>query len=210
MKKFLLVLIVCITFFESNAQDGGVPASTNVDGREYPKILPDNRVIFQVNAPEAKSLQIDLGKKYDMVKDDKGVWTVTTDPIVEGFHYYSLIADGVSTTDPNSNSYFGMSRWASGIEIPEKNVDYYLPKNVPHGDTRIKYYYSNVTQSWRRAFVYTPPGYDTDLNKKYPVLYLLHGGGEDETGWPNQGKANFILDNLIAEGKALPMLIVMD
>ncbi|WP_111308198.1 alpha/beta hydrolase-fold protein [Confluentibacter sediminis] len=210
MKKTLLILITFISFFESYTQDNGISASTNVQGREYPKVLPDHRVIFQINAPDAKGLQIDLGKKYDMVKDDKGIWTVTTDPIVEGFHYYSLIADGVATTDPNSNTYYGMSRWASGIEIPEKNVDYYLPKDVPHGDIRIKYYYSKITQDWRRAFVYTPPGYDKDLNKKYPVLYLLHGGGEDETGWANQGKVNFILDNLIAEGKAKPMLIVMD
>ncbi len=210
MKKTLLILITFISLFESYAQDNGISASTNVQGREYPKVLPDHRVIFQIHAPDAKSLQIDLGKKYDMVKDDKGTWTVTTDPIVEGFHYYSLIADGLATTDPNSNTYYGMSRWASGIEIPEKNVDYYLPKDVPHGDIRIKYYYSKITQDWRRAFVYTPPGYDKDVHKKYPVLYLLHGGGEDETGWPNQGKVNFILDNLIAEGNAKPMLIVMD
>lgn len=211
MKNYLLVAITLfIACFETSAQENGVPASTNVPGREYPKILPDNRVVFQINAPDAKSLQIDLGKKYDMVKGENGIWTVTTDPIVEGFHYYSLIADGVATTDPNSNTYYGMSRWASGIEIPEKDVDFYLPKNVPHGDIRIKYYYSNITQNWRRAFVYTPPGYDTDLNKNYPVLYLLHGGGEDETGWANQGKVNFILDNLIAEGKAMPMLVVMD
>lgn len=208
-KSFLFVFSILFTL-QSFAQDNGISATTNVQGREYPKVLPDNRVIFQVNAPDAKSLQIDLGKKYDMVKNDKGVWTVTTDPIVEGFHYYSLVADGVATTDPNSNTYYGMSRWASGIEIPEKNVDYYLPKDVPHGDIRIKYYYSKITKEWRRAFVYTPPNYDKNLNEKYPVLYLLHGGGEDETGWPNQGKVNFILDNLIAEGKAKPMLIVMD
>jgi len=210
MKNTFLILLTLITLCESYAQDNGIAASTNVPGREYPKILPDNRVIFQVNAPDAKSLQIDLGKKYDMVKNDNGIWTVTTDPIVEGFHYYSLIADGVATTDPNSKTFFGMSRWASGIEIPEKDVDYYLPKDVPHGDIRIKYYYSNITQDWRRAYVYTPPGYDKDINKKYPVLYLLHGGGEDETGWTHQGNVNFILDNLIAEGKAEPMLIVMD
>jgi enterochelin esterase family protein len=210
MKNIFIVLISFIAFFESHAQDNAVSASTNIQGQEYPKILPDNRVIFRVKAPEAQKLQIDLGKKYDMIKSDDGFWTVTTEPIVEGFHYYSLIADGLATTDPSSQTYFGMSRMASGIEIPEKNVDYYLPKNVPHGDIIIKYYYSKTTQAWRRAFVYTPPGYDKNQSEKYPVLYLLHGGGEDETGWPNQGKVNFILDNLIAEGKAKPMLIVMD
>lgn len=211
MKKYYLIVIIAfISVFESQAQENGVSATTNIPGREYPKVLPDNRVVFQIDAPDAENLQIDLGKKYDMEKNDEGVWTVTTDPIVEGFHYYSLIADGVATTDPNSNTYYGMSRWASGIEIPEKEVDFYLPKDVPHGDIRIKYYYSDITQDWRRAFIYTPPGYDTNLSEKYPVLYLLHGGGEDETGWANQGKVNFIMDNLIAEGKAKPMLIVMD
>jgi enterochelin esterase-like enzyme len=151
-----------------------------------------------------------LLKKYDMVKDAEGVWEVTTDPIVEGFHYYSLLIDGVAVADPSSETFYGMGRMASGIEIPEKDVDFYLPKDVPHGEIRIKHYYSNITKSWRRAFVYTPPGYDENPNERYPVLYLQHGGGEDETGWPNQGRVDFIIDNLIAERKAKPMLIVMD
>jgi enterochelin esterase-like enzyme len=188
----------------------GEPASTNVPNAKYPQILPDNRVIFRVKAPEAQKLQIDLGKKYDMVKDTAGYWNVTTEPIVIGFHYYSLLIDGVPVVDPSSQTFYGMGRMASGIDIPEDGVDFYYPKNVPHGQIRTVNYYSEITRAWRRAFVYTPPGYDNDVNKKYPVLYLQHGGGEDETGWPIQGKADFIMDNLIAEGKATPMLIVMD
>lgn len=188
----------------------GDPASTNVPNAQYPQILPDNRVVFRVKAPDAQKVQIDLMKKYDMVKDTSGYWTVTTDPVVIGFHYYSLLIDGVALADPSSQTFYGMGRMASGIDIPEAGVDYYFPKNVPHGQIRSLNYYSLTTGTWRRAFVYTPPGYDDDVNKKYPVLYLQHGGGEDETGWPVQGKVDFILDNLIAEGKAKPMLIVMD
>jgi enterochelin esterase-like enzyme len=188
----------------------GEPAATNVSGAKYPKILSDNRVIFRIKAPEAQKVQVDLLKKYDMLKDTSGVWEVTTEPIVEGFHYYSLLIDGVAVVDPASQTFYGMGRMASGIEIPEKGVDFYSPKDVAHGQIRQIRYYSNITQSWRRAFIYTPPGYDTNLNERYPVLYLQHGGGEDETGWPNQGRVDFIMDNLIAEGQAKPMLIVMD
>lgn len=188
----------------------GDPASTNVPDAKYPQILPDNRVVFRTKAPGAGKLQIDLGKKYDMVKDTSGYWMVTTDPIVVGFHYYSLLIDGVALVDPASQTFYGMGRMASGIDIPEPGIDYYLTKDVPHGQIRSVNYYAETTLSWRRAFVYTPPGYDDDLSKRYPVLYLQHGGGEDETGWPIQGKADFILDNLIADGKAKPMLVVMD
>ncbi len=188
----------------------GEPASTNVPNAQYPQILPDNRVVFKVKAPDAQKVQIDLGKKYDMVKDTSGFWNVTTDPIVIGFHYYSLVIDGVAVCDPSSQTFYGMGRMASGIDIPEPGVDFYFAKDVPHGQIRNVNYYSPTTRTWRRAFVYTPPGYDEDATKRYPVLYLQHGGGEDETGWPVQGKADFILDNLIAEGKAKPMIVVMD
>ncbi|MFX0557241.1 alpha/beta hydrolase-fold protein [Maribacter sp. CXY002] len=186
----------------------GLPASTNIRNAPYPQILPDKRVIFKTKAPDAKQLQIDLGKKYDMVKDDEGFWTVTTDSITEGFHYYSLIIDGLAVADPASESFYGMGRMASGIEIPFKGDDYYSLKNVPHGDIRINQYYSEASRSWREIYVYTPPGYDGST-EKYPVLYLLHGGGEDQRGWANQGKTNLILDNLIAENQANPMIIVM-
>jgi enterochelin esterase-like enzyme len=187
----------------------GTPASTNIPGQKYPQIMPDNKVVFRVKAPDAHALQMDLGRKYEMKKDTGGYWRVVTDPIPVGFHYYSLIIDGMAVTDPNSQAYYGMGRMASGIDIPDPDGDYYAVARVPHGQIRSLEYYSALTRSWRRAFVYTPPGYDKNISR-YPVLYLQHGGGEDETGWPRQGKMNFILDNLIAVGKAVPMIVVMD
>lgn len=186
----------------------GVAAPTNVRSAKYPRILPDNRVIFHVKAPEAQRVQIDLGKKYDLKKGDDGFWDVTTDSLSEGFHYYSLLIDGVAVADPASETFYGMGRMASGIEIPiSKN--YYQLKDVAHGDVRQKWYYSPVVGAWRRMFIYTPPGYDKNPNTKYPTLYILHGGGEDERGWATQGKTDLIIDNLIAEKQAVPMLVVM-
>ncbi len=187
----------------------GAPAATNVRNSKYPQILPDSRVIFSVKAPDAKKIQVDLVKKYDMVKDTAGIWTVTTDSVSEGFHYYSLLIDGVAIADPGSEAFYGMGRMASGIEIPFAGGNYYALRNVPHGDVRIKKYFSKVTNSWRELYVYTPPGYDSAVNDKYPTLYILHGGGEDQTGWATQGKTDLILDNLIAAKKAVPMIIVM-
>ena len=186
----------------------GIPAASNIRNAKYPQILPDNRVIFKVKAPEAQKVQIDLGKKYDMVKDTSGFWNVTTDSISRGFHYYSLLIDGVTVADPASETFYGMSRMASGIEIPYKEGGFYALKDVPHGDIRIKKYFSKVTNSWREVYIYAPTGYDKST-EKYPVLYLLHGGGEDQRGWATQGKTDLILDNLIAENKAKPMIIVM-
>jgi enterochelin esterase-like enzyme len=186
------------------------PASSNVRGAEFPRVTSDLKAIFRINAPDAKKVQIKMGKIHDMVKDDKGTWTLTTDPLVPGFHYYFLLIDNVQVSDPASESYFGWGRMSSGIEIPEKGVDYYLLKNVPHGDLRSKRYFSNITGEWRRAFIYCPPGYDNNVKERYPVLYLQHGMGEDERGWGIQGKVDIIMDNLIAEAKAKPMLIVMD
>lgn len=186
----------------------GLPASTNILGAKYPQILPDSRVIFQVRAPAASSVQIDLGRKFDLIKKEEGVWTVTTDSISEGFHYYSLLIDGAAVADPSSQTFYGMGRMVSGIEIPFDGDGYYELKEVPHGIIRIQNYFSSVTHSWRQMYIYTPPGYDVS-SAKFPVLYLLHGGGENETGWAAQGKANLILDNLIAEQKAKPMLIVI-
>jgi len=187
----------------------GLPASTNVRGAKYPRVLPDQRVIFQTKAPAAKNVQIDLGKLYDMQRDSQGVWTVTTEPQGPGFHYYSLVIDGLAVADPASEAFYGMGRMASGIEIPYYGEDYCATKDVPHGELRIEQYYSTIQNAWRQLYIYTPPGYDRDRNETYPVLYILHGGGEDERGWATQGEANFILDNLIAAGKARPMLLVM-
>jgi enterochelin esterase family protein len=213
MKHLLLVVLLLVvrqTTFSQNAMAPGQPASTNIPGVQYPRLLADNRVFFRVKAPDAQKVQIDLLKKYDMAKDTGGYWVVTTDPIVEGFHYYSLLIDGVAVVDPSSQTYYGMGRMASGIDIPDKDGDFYSVKNVPHGQVRLVNYYSDMTKAWRRAFVYTPPGYDQNTTKKYPALYLQHGSGEDETGWYNQGKVDLVMDNLIAEGKATPMIIVMD
>jgi enterochelin esterase-like enzyme len=187
----------------------GTPASTNVRSAKYPQVLPDNRVLFRIKAPDAQRVQIDLGKKYDLAKDTGGYWQTITDSISEGFHYYSLLIDGVVLADPASETFYGMGRMASGIEIPFAGGEYYAVKDVPHGDVRIKKYYSGVTNSWRRVFIYTPPDYDNNTKEKYPVLYILHGGGEDEEGWIAQGKTDMILDNLIAAQKAKPMLVVM-
>jgi enterochelin esterase-like enzyme len=187
----------------------GTPATTNVRSARYPQILPDNRVIFRIKAPDAQKVQIDLGKKYDMARDTGGYWIVTTDSIGEGFHYYSLLIDGVALADPASETFYGMGRMASGIEIPFAGGDYYAVKDVPHGDVRIKRYYSPITNSWRRFYIYTPPGYDQNTNEKYPVLYIQHGGGEDERGWTMQGNTDLIIDNLVAAKKARPMLVVM-
>jgi enterochelin esterase-like enzyme len=187
----------------------GIRAETNVRAAQKPQIQPNKKVVFAVKAPEAQKVQIDLGRKYDMVMNGEGVWEVTTDSLGEGFHYYSFVVDGVAVADPASETFYGMGRMASGIEVPFAGDGYYSLRNVPHGDVRMKRYYSSVTNSWRRCFVYVPPGYDTNLSETYPVLYLLHGGGEDERGWSNQGKADLIMDNLIADKKAKPMLVVM-
>lgn len=199
-------------------QDEGQPATSNVRGGQYPRIHSDLRVTFQVNAPTAQKVQVQpggdengLGKgPFDMVRNDKGIWTVTTPPAVPGLHYYWLLVDGVPVNDPSSETYFGYGKPTSAVEVPEQGVDFYEPKNVPHGEVRIRWYLSKVTGQWRRAYVYTPPEYDKSGNVRYPVLYLQHGAGEDERGWTSQGRANFILDNLIAAGKALPMIVVMD
>lgn len=187
----------------------GRPAESNVRSAQYPQLLPNGRALFRIKAPEAHKLQIDLGKKYDMAKTADGFWEVTTDSLSEGIHYYSLIVDGLAVADPASETYYGMSRMASGLEVPFKGDGYYEVRNVPHGDIRIKRYYSAVTNSWRNFYMYTPPGYDQNSTENYPVLYLLHGGGEDQRGWATQGKTDLILDNLIAAKKATPMIVIM-
>jgi len=187
----------------------GTPASTNVRGAKYPQIMPDNSVKFRIKAPDAQKIQIDLGRKYDLVKDAEGFWETITDTMSEGFHYYSLLIDGVAVADPASETFYGMGRMASGIEIPIKGEQYYALKDVPHGDIRIKRYFSTVLNRWRQFYIYTPPGYDEKIDEKYPVLYILHGGGEDERGWATQGKTDLILDNLIADKRAKPMIVIM-
>jgi enterochelin esterase-like enzyme len=190
--------------------DATTPATTNVPGAEYPRIHSDLRVTFRIKAPNAQTVQFQMGKRYSGVRDTDGYWTATTDPQVPGFHYYLVVIDGVAVADPSSESFFGLGQQASGIELPEKGVDFYSLKDVPHGEVRERRYYSSTTQAWRRIFVYTPPDYDSNHEARYPVLYLQHGSGEDERGWMVQGRVGLIMDNLIAEGKAKPMLVVME
>lgn len=196
---------------KESSSDGYKPSSVNQPGKEYPQVNAEGRVRIQISAPEALKVQLDIGAvKYDLVKDENGVWTGESAPQDEGFHYYQLNIDGASVPDPGSLYFYGASRWGSGIEIPAADQDFYALKNVPHGQVREHIYFSKTNNSMRRCFIYTPPGYDQDLQKRYPVLYLQHGGGEDETGWSRQGHANLIMDNLIAEGKAHPFIIVME
>lgn len=221
MKKRILLLLLAVSgiiaipgsaqFFHQPEESGlaGKRAPLNVRSSQYPRLLPDNRMEFKVKAPDAQKVQIDLGRKYDLTKNAEGEWTCTTDPLSPGFHYYFLIIDGVQVADPASESFYGCSMHTSGVEIPYPEGDnrFYVA-DVPHGDIRMKRFYSTTSGDWRRAYIYCPPGYD-ESGEKYPVLYLQHGGGEDERGWATQGLTDVIMDNLIAQGKATPMIIVM-
>ncbi len=187
------------------------PASSNQPGRQYPQVDSEGRVRARIVAPEAHTVLLDIGAvKYPMTKGEDGAWMGDSNPQDEGFHYYQLWIDGAAVPDPGSLYFYGAGRWGSGIEVPAEDQDFYAIKNVPHGQIRRNLYYSKVHNTTRRCFVYTPPDYDKDTTTRYPVLYLQHGGGEDETGWPNQGHTGLIMDNLIAEGKARPFIIVMD
>jgi enterochelin esterase family protein len=202
----LLSASVCL------AQESGdfKPATSNVLDAQYPKVDSSSRVQIRFKAPDASKVRVNFwsGPKADMEKQADGFWTFTTPQLAPGLHYYTIIVDGAEVSDPASTAYFGGSKWASAVEVPEAGADYYLPKDVPHGQVRQIWYHSSVTGTWRDAFVYLPPDYDTS-RARYPVLYLQHGGGEDQTGWIRQGKANFILDNLIASGNTKPMIVVM-
>ena len=211
MKLVGIVVLLSATLCLAQAPDSFQPATTNVWDAAYPRVDSAGRAQFRVNAPDATKVRLNFwsGPKLDMEKQPDGSWTITTPPLVPGFHYYTLIIDGVEVSDPDSGSYFGGGKYASGIEIPEPGTTFYSPQEVPHGQVREIWYYSKVTGSWRHALVYVPPDYETQTKARYPVLYLQHGGGEDETGWIRQGHANFILDNLIAAGSCKPMILVM-
>jgi enterochelin esterase-like enzyme len=187
------------------------PAETNVWGAEYPRVDGAGRVQIRLKAPDATKVKLNFwsGPKVDMEKQSDGFWTVTTTPLVPGLHYYTLIIDGAEVADTNSHAFFGGGKYASAVEVPEPGSTYYSIQEVPHGQVREVWYNSKVTGTWRHALVYLPPKYDAETKVRYPVLYLQHGGGEDETGWIRQGRANFILDNLIAGGSCKPMIIVM-
>ncbi|MDD2380135.1 MAG: alpha/beta hydrolase-fold protein [Mariniphaga sp.] len=210
MKKIILTISAC--FFLVFHQESAAQLM-----RE-PEIDDQNRATFTVNAPNAKEVKVinqsdemAMGAaEYSLTRGENGIWTVTTKPCRPGLHYYKLSIDGFECADPQSQMYFGWARWSSCLEVPDKNISFYLPKNNPTGDVIIHWYHSKVTGNTRKCLIYTPPGYRHEMNKRYPVLYLQHGSGESELGWTMQGKVNFIMDNLIAEGKAVPMIIVMD
>src|ERR1039457_5597105 len=179
------------------------PSSLNQPGKQYPQVNSERRVRARVVAPQAQSVMLDIGAvKYPLTKGEDGAWVGESRTQDEGFHYYQLVIDGAQVPDPGSLYFYGASRWGSGIEIPAKDQDFYALKNVPHGQLREFHYFAKGNNSIRRCYVYTPPDYDKDPNTRYPVLYLQHGAGEDETGWGNQGHANLIVDNLITDGKA--------
>jgi enterochelin esterase-like enzyme len=213
---FLATAAVCGLCW-AQAADDSKPATSNVPGAEYPRVHSDGRVTFRVSASGAQKVQVQpgggdngLGKgPFDMVRDEKGVWTVTTPSAQPGFHYYWFVVDGFACNDPASETYFGWGKETSAVEVPDK-VDFYEAKDVPHGEVRARWYFSKTTGQWRRAYVYTPPDYDKNVKARFPVLYLQHGAGESERGWQAQGRVNFILDNLIAVKSAKPMIIVME
>ena len=187
-------------------------AETTVPGNEFPKVDKERRAYFYLHAPEANKVVLDIcSKKYEMQRDGKGGWMAVTDPLVVGFHYYFMNIDGVNFIDPSTETFFGCNREAGGIEIPEGDEgNYYRPQQgIAHGQVRSIYYYAKSTNEWRHALVYTPAEYEKG-KKKYPVLYLQHGMGEDETGWSKQGHMQHIMDNAIAKGEAVPMIVVME
>ena len=213
MKKIILSAMLLLAALSLGAQtkEDFKPATTNQPNHQYPMVNSQRMVRAQVKATDAKSVKLDIGGvKYDMVNDGTGLWTGDSAPQDEGFHYYQLEIDGASVPDPGSLYYYGASRWGSGIDIPAADEDFYTLKNVPQGEVSEVYYYSSVTGSMRHCYIYTPAEYKKNTDKKYPVLYLQHGGGEDEHGWPQQGRTGIIMDNLIAAGKAVPFIIVMD
>jgi enterochelin esterase family protein len=211
MKRITLIvaamtMAAALCSAQSTVGDDAKPASTNAPGREYPKVDSQRRVTFRLLAPDAKSVRV---FNTDLTKGADGYWTGTTPPLDPGFHYYTITIDGVSVADPNSEAFFGAGNVRSGIEIPDAGVDFYDPKDVPHGEIRARWY-TTASGEARQAYVYTPPGYDQNTKTRYPVLYLQHGMGEDRRAWPTQGRTNLILDNLIAEKKAVPMIVVME
>ncbi len=212
-------ILVALSLGPAPAQTGAPlddfkPSSLNQPGQQYPQVNSQGYVRFRVVAPDAQAVRASLGLRGQggtaLTKGADGAWTGTTaGPLDEGFHYYHLTVDGGTFNDPGALNFYGSTRWESGVEIPAHDADFYALKDVPHGNVQQVLFPSPSTGTVRRAFVYTPPGYGTNPAMRYPVLYLQHGWGEDETAWSNQGHANLIMDNLIAAGKTQPFIIVM-
>jgi len=211
MKKAGWVLFLAASLCSAQESGDFRPAETNVWGAEYPRVDGAGKVELRIKAPDATKVRVSFwsGPKLDLVKQSDGLWTVTTPPLVPGLHYYMFNVDGAEVADLGSHAFFGGGKHASAVEVPEAGSTYYSIQPVPHGQVREVWYDSKVTGTWRHALVYLPPGYDEQTKRRYPVLYLQHGGGEDETGWIRQGRANFILDNLVAAGSSQPMIVVM-
>jgi enterochelin esterase-like enzyme len=213
MKRVLVAIGVLAVFgarpASAQSADDCVPSVLNIPEAKYPCLYADHRALFRVVAPDAQKVRLRMGPGFDMTKGPDGIWSVTTTPLVVGFHYYSLQIDGAVIADPSTHTYFGSGWQNSAIEVPAPDAGFYEHQDVPHGRVSQQLSSSKVTAKWRRAFVYTPPDYDT-AKKSYPVVYLLHGWGEDETGWYRQGHVDDILDKLIAAKKATPMIVVMD
>jgi enterochelin esterase-like enzyme len=201
---------LCVAHTNQPALEDFKPSSLNQPGKQYPQVNSERCVRARLLAPQAQKVMLDIGGvKYPMTKGEDGAWVGESRPQDEGFHYYQLVADGAQVPDPGSLYFYGASRWGSGVEVPAKDQDFYAMKNVPHGQLRETLYYSTNANATLRCFVYTPPDYEQDPSRRYPVLYLQHGGGDDETGWGCQGHTGLIMDNLIADGKARPFIIVM-
>ncbi|HEX2920526.1 MAG TPA: alpha/beta hydrolase-fold protein [Bacteroidales bacterium] len=187
------------------------PSPYNLSRSEFPRIEADSRVTFRFNAPEATKVQVSIvNVPFDMVKDSTGVWTYTSEPQDAGFHNYWMIVDGAIVLDPATDAFIGYSHMCNGFEIPDPDGGFYEIKDVPHGRVMIKNYFSTVTDQWRKAYIYLPPDYESNADARYPVLYLQHGGGEDQRVWIEMGRTNVILDNMIAEGKTKPFIVVME
>jgi len=218
VKRALITALLAGAAGWAQPADDARPAPSNVGDAQYPCIHSDRRITFQAAAPEARKVQLatnspdnGIGRgPIEMTRGDNGTWSVTVGPVVPGFHYYWFVVDGVEVADPSSESYFAHNKETSGVEVPEAGADFYQAKDVPHGDVRVHWYRSKSTGLWRQAYVYTPPDYDTNPRARYPVLYLQHGSSENASSWSRQGRAGLILDNLIAAGKARPMIVVME
>lgn len=215
MKKTIYALSAVLSLgaiaAQAQVKEDFVPSPNNQPGKQYPMVNSERCVRVKIDAPEAQTVKLDIGGvKYDLKRGEDGQWIGESAPQDEGFHYYQINVDGANVPDPNSLYYYGASRWGSGIDVPAADQDFYQLKDVPHGEIRELYYWSAYNQAMRHCYVYTPAGYDQNVEQRYPVLYLQHGGGESEHGWAQQGLTSNILDNLIAEGKALPFIVVMD
>jgi enterochelin esterase family protein len=224
MRKTLLFILLMVMAVSNTclAQTGQVsidsknagkvhPSPNNLYGAQYPRIETDSRVTFQFKAPDAQKVQVSIvNVAHDMVKDVDGVWTFTSEPQDAGYHNYWMIVDGAIVLDPATNAFIGYGHNCNGFEIPDPDGSFYNLKDVQHGNVLIKNYFSKTTDAWRLVYIYTPPGYETSTSTRYPVLYLQHGGGEDQRVWIEMGRTNLILDNLIAEGKVKPFIVVME